>query len=69
MGLITFMLEETLGPMWEPKRQLTLIPMENNKFMVQLYQQSDLVKIHDGIPWLLDNNMIILKKVALERTP
>jgi len=26
----------------------------NNKFMVQLYQKGDFVKILDGSPWLLD---------------
>lgn len=43
-------LEERLGPMWDPKQKMTLIPMENNKFMVQLYQKGDLAKILDGSP-------------------
>jgi len=55
--------------MWEPKYQMTLIPMDDNKFMVQLYSKGDLVKILDRSPWLLDNNMIILKKVAVGENP
>ncbi|KEH30615.1 hypothetical protein MtrunA17_Chr4g0038701 [Medicago truncatula] len=54
---------------WEPRRQTTLITMENNKFMVQLYQKGDLVKIFYGSPWLLDNNMIIMKKVTVGENP
>jgi hypothetical protein len=62
-------LEERLGPMWDPKHKMTLIPMDNNKFMVQLYQKGDLTRILDGSPWLLDNNMVILKKVAVGEDP
>jgi len=43
-------LEKRLDPMLEPRRQMTLVTMENNKFMVQLYQKGDLVKILDGSP-------------------
>lgn len=43
--------------------------MEDNKFMVQLYSKSDLVKILDRSPWLLDTNMIILKKVPIGENP
>jgi len=62
-------LESRLGPIWEPKYQMTLIPMEGNKFMVQLYSMVDLNRILDRNPWILDNNMIILKKVAIGENP
>jgi len=62
-------LESRLGPIWEPKYQMTLIPMEDNKFMVQLYSQADLNRILDRSPWILDNNMIILQKVAIGENP
>jgi hypothetical protein len=55
-------LEARLGPIWEPKYQMTLILMESNKFMVQHYSKADLARILEKSPWLLDNNMIILKK-------
>jgi len=55
-------IEERLCPLWQPGRQMDLIPMENNKFMVQLFHKGDLERILEGSPWLLDNNMIILKK-------
>lgn len=47
-------LEARLGPIWEPKYKMTLILMEGNKFMVQLYSQADLVRILERSPWLLD---------------
>jgi len=62
-------LEARLGPMWEPKYQMSLILMEDNKFMVQVYSKADLVKILDSSPWLLDNNMITLKKVVVGENP
>jgi len=62
-------LEARLGPIWEPKYQMTLILMEDNKFMVQLYSKADLARILDRSPWLLDNNMIILKKVVVGENP
>lgn len=62
-------LEARLGPIWEPKYQMTLILMDDNKFMVQLYLKADLTRILDRSPWLLDNNMIILKKVVVGEDP
>lgn len=62
-------LEARLGPIWEPKYRMTLILMEGNKFMVQLYSQADLARILERSPWLLDNNMIILQKVAIGEDP
>jgi hypothetical protein len=62
-------LEARLGPIWEPKYQMTLILMEDNKFMVQLYSKADLSRILDRSSWLLDKNMIILKKVAVGEDP
>ncbi|KEH25633.1 DUF4283 domain protein [Medicago truncatula] len=62
-------LEARLGPIWDPMYQMSLIPMEDNKFMVQLYSKADLARILDRSPWLLDNNMIILKKVVVGENP
>jgi len=62
-------LEARLGPIWEPKYQISLIPMEDNKFMVQLYSKANLARILERSPWLLDNNMIILKKVDVGENP
>lgn len=62
-------LEARLGPIWEPKYQMTLILMDGNKFMVQLYSKADLTRILDRSPWLLNNNMLILKKVAIGEDP
>lgn len=62
-------LEARLGPIWEPKYQISMIPMEDNKFMVQLYSKADLARILDRSSWLLNNNMIILKKVAIGENP
>jgi hypothetical protein len=39
--------------------------MENNKFMVQLFQNGDLERILEGSSCLLENNMIILNKVTV----
>jgi hypothetical protein len=58
-------IEERLGPIWQSWKQLDLIQMENNKFMVLLYHKGDLERNFEGSPWLLDNNMIILKKVTV----
>ena len=44
---------------------MDLIQMDINKFMVQLFHKGDPEKILDGSPWLLKNNMIILKKVTV----
>lgn len=43
-------LEARLGPIWEPKYRMTLILMEGNKFMVQLYSQADLARILERSP-------------------
>jgi len=62
-------LEARLGPIWEPKYQMSLTLMEDSKFMVQLYSKADLARILDRGPWLLDNNMIILRKIAVGENP
>lgn len=62
-------LEARLDPIWEPKYQMTLILMDDNKFIVQLYSKADLARILDRSPWLLDKNMIILKKVDVGEDP
>jgi hypothetical protein len=39
--------------------------MENNKFMVQLFQNGDLERNLEGSSCLLENNMIIINKVMV----
>jgi hypothetical protein len=58
-------IEEKIGPIWQPWRKIDLIQMENNKFMVQLFHRGDLERIIEGSPWLIDINMLILKKVIV----
>jgi len=64
-------IEGRLGPLWDPWRRMELIPIptENNKFLVQFFHKGDLDRILAGSPWLLDNNMIILKKVMVGEDP
>lgn len=44
---------------------MTLILMEDNKIMVQLFHKGDMERILQGSPWLIDNNMFILKKAVV----
>lgn len=59
------LLEEILGNIWKPCRQMTLILMEDNKIMVQLFHKGHMERILQGSPWLIDNNMFILKKAVV----
>jgi hypothetical protein len=64
-------MQERLANLWQPGQGVDISPMamEDNKFMFQFFHPWDMERIYQRGPWLLDNYMLILRKLAFGEDP
>ncbi|GAU37478.1 hypothetical protein TSUD_207140 [Trifolium subterraneum] len=54
-----------LANLWRPGQQVTISPVEENKFLFQFYHLWDMERVFQGGPWLFDNHMLVFKKLTI----
>jgi hypothetical protein len=62
-------LKEHISHLWQPVKGVTIIPLEQGKFLFQLFHKLDVENILNGGPWLYDSSMIVLQKIPSGTVP
>lgn len=62
-------IRDGLASSWQSGRGVTIIPIDDKKIMCQFYHLCDMERIYQGGPWLLNNFMVIFRKLSFGEDP
>ncbi|KAA3462160.1 reverse transcriptase [Gossypium australe] len=62
-------LKNTLADLWHPLRGVTITEMEDKRILFRFYNEIDLKRVIDGMPWFFNRHLIIFHRLIGNEEP